>query len=104
MKLIPTPRKYILQTPFLYLTEYLPGILPEKEVIEYIGQMQKLGIPTGPGLNGEPDIATIEKLAIFNATFNERAKNGKVEGVIIMETIPPTGYPTGNIRITGKHF
>lgn len=104
LKLIPTPRKYILQTPFLYLTEYLPGILPEKEVIEYIGQMQKLGIPTGPGLNGEPDIATIEKLAIFNATFNERAKNGKVEGVIIMETIPPTGYPTGNIRITGKHF
>ena len=104
LRLIPSPKKYILQTPFLYLTEYLPGILPEKEVIEYIGQMQKLGIPTGPGLNGEPDISTIEKLAIFNASFNERAKNGKIEGVIIMETIPPTGYPTGNIRITGKHF
>lgn len=104
LKLIPSPKKYILQTPFLYLTEYLPGILPEKEVIEYIGQMQKLGIPTGPGLNGEPDISTIEKLAVFNASFNERVKNGKVEGVIIMETLPPTGYPTGNIRITGKHF
>ena len=66
--------------------------------------MQKLGIPTGPGLNGEPDIATLEKFAVFNSSFNERTKNGKVEGVIVAETIPPTGQLTGNVRITGKYF
>ena len=104
LKAIPVPQKYILQTTFLYLTEYLPGILPQKEVIEYINQMGKLGIPTGTGLNGEPDLATIEKFAVFNATFLERARNGKIEGVLVTETIPPTGYPSGNVRVTGKHF
>ena len=66
--------------------------------------MGKLGIPTGTGLNGEPDLATIEKFAVFNATFLERARNGKIEGVLVTETIPPTGYPSGNVRVTGKHF
>jgi hypothetical protein len=104
LKLTPIPRKYILPTPFLYLTEYLPGVLPQKEVVEYILQMQRLGIPTGPGINGEPDLGTLEKIAVFTASFNERTKNGKVEGVIVTETISPTGQPTGNVRVTGKYF
>ncbi len=104
LKLTPIPRKYILPTPFLYLTEYLSGVLPQKEVVEYILQMQQLGIPTGPGINGEPDLGTLEKIAVFTASFNERTKNGKIEGVIVTETISPTGQPTGNVRVTGKYF
>lgn len=104
LKLIPPPKKYILPTSFLYLTEYLTGVLPQNEVVEYILEMQKVGIPTGPGINGSTDYATIEKIALLNATFKERTTNGKVEAVIVAETIPPTGQLTGNVRVTGKYF
>ena len=104
LKLTLPPKKYILPTPFLYLTEYLSGVLPQKEVVEYILQMERIGVKTGPGINGEPDYGTMEKIAVFTASFNERAKNGKVEGVIVAETIPPTGQLTGNVRVTGKYF
>jgi len=104
LKLTLPPKKYILPTSFLYLTEYLSGVLPQKEVVEYILQMEKIGIPTGPGINGSTDYGTIEKIAVFTSSFKERAKNGKVEGVIVAETIPPTGQLTGNVRVTGKYF
>ena len=104
LKLTLPPKKYILPTSFLYLTEYLSGVLPQKEVIEYILQMEKIGVPTGPGINGSTDYGTLEKIAVFTSSFKERAKNGKVEAVIVAETIPPTGQLTGNVRVTGKYF
>ena len=64
--------------------------------------MKKLGIPVGTGINGEPDLETLATFAKFQAIFKERAKNGKVEGVMYGQTLSPTGQPTNVIRITGK--
>ena len=95
-------KKELIPTPILFLSQTLSGSNPDRELIEYIEQMQSLGLPVGRGINGEPDIATVATYATFQAIFNERAKNGKVEGVAYTETISPTGQPTGIVRIVGK--
>jgi len=89
-------------TPILLLARTLSGSNPDRELINYIEQMQKLGLPVGTGINGEPDLSTISTYAVMNAIFDERAANGKVEGVAYTETIAPTGQPTGVVRIIGK--
>jgi hypothetical protein len=95
-------KKELIPTPILFLSQTLSGSNPDRELIEYIEQMQSLGLPVGRGINGEPDIATVATYATFQAIFNERAKNGKVEGVVYTETISPTGQPTGIVRVVGK--
>ena len=91
-----------IPTPILLLSKTLTGSNPDRELINYIEQMQKLGLPVGTGINGEPDLTTISMYALMNSIFNERAANGKVEGVAYTETIAPTGQPTGVIRVVGK--
>ena len=91
-----------IPTGILALTYILEGSNPDRELIEYVEEMQKLGLPVGPGINGEPDLATAATFASFNAIFRERAKNGKVEAVAYGQTLAPTGEPTGIIRVTGK--
>jgi hypothetical protein len=95
-------KKELIPTPILFLSQTLSGSNPDRELIEYIEQMQSLGLPVGRGINGEPDIATVATYATFQAIFNERAKNGKVEGVAYTETVAPTGQPTGIVRVVGK--
>ena len=91
-----------IPTSVLALTYILEGSNPDRELIEYVEEMQKLGLPVGPGINGEPDLATAATFASFNAIFRERSKNGKVEAVAYGQTLAPTGEPTGIIRVTGK--
>lgn len=91
-----------IPTSILALTYILEGSSPERELQEYVEEMKKLGIPVGTGINGEPDLDSQATFAKFQAIFKERAKNGKVEGVMYGQTLAPTGQPTGVIRITGK--
>jgi hypothetical protein len=70
--------------------------------LNILNKCKSLGLPVGQGINGEPDLATVATYATFQSLFNERAKNGKVEGVAYTETIAPTGQPTGIIRVVGK--
>lgn len=92
----------LVPTPLLLLSQVLTGSNPDRELINYIEQMQSLGLPVGTGLNGEPDLATTATFAAFQSQFLEKAQNGKIEGVVYMETIAPTGQPTGVMRVTGK--
>jgi hypothetical protein len=86
----------IIPLPLLKLAPYLPGSSPNRSYINVIGEMQKLGIPTGPNKDGSPNINLQQSFAILKGADREQKENGKVESAV---DLPP---PYGLITVTGK--
>lgn len=77
----------------LLLTQALPGFSPERASINTIQLLQKVGIPTGPLPDGEPNQMLIFMKNIIKGIDLEESENGKVEAVI---------DPVSLVRVFGK--
>ena len=86
----------IIPLPLLKLAPYLPGSSPNRSYINVIGEMQKLGIPTGPNKDGSPNVNLQQAFALLKGADREQKENGKVESAV---DLPP---PYGLITVTGK--
>jgi len=82
---------------FLALSDFLPGMSPERGVLNIIQYMQQYGQKTGPLPDGSPNRMVRFITAIEKGGYDEFVANGKLEGGVI---VPPlTG---GIVKIFGK--
>jgi hypothetical protein len=77
----------------LLLTQALPGFSPERASINTIQLLQKVGIPTGPLPDGQPNKMLMFMKNIIKGIDLEESENGKVEAVI---------DPVSLVRVFGK--
>ncbi len=81
-----------IPTPLLLLTSLLPGSSPTRSFINGIENMQRLGLPTGPNLDGTPNLGLQSMFAQMKAIDRENKENGKLEGMVITSTGPKKLY------------
>lgn len=81
-RLSPNP----LPNALLVLSEFLPGISPERGVLNTIEYMQAYGLKTGPNPDGSPNRMVAFTTAMQKGGYDEFIQNGKVEGTVF---IPP---------------
>jgi hypothetical protein len=62
--------------------------------------MEKLGLPTGPGPDGSPNLELMKDFSIISAFHKEMIQNGKMSGAAVL-TSPPPGTPT-LVKLGGK--
>jgi hypothetical protein len=92
----------IIPTPILALADVLPGASANRAWMNYIQNLQRVGINTGPYSNGSPNLGLIADFCLISGMYQERDENGKVEVFI-----PPlaTGvFVTQPARASGKYF
>ena len=74
--------------PLLLASQLLDGYSPTRAFTEVIGEMQKLGLPTGPLPDGSPNLGLAHTYAIIKGMSNEQVKNGRTDVPIPSLTIP----------------
>ena len=83
----------------LALSDFLPGISPERGVLNSIEYMEAYGLKVGPLPDGSPNRIIRFTTAMQKGGYDEFIQNGKVSGGVI---VPPiTG---GIVKIFGKAF
>jgi len=97
--IIPNLKRQSIPLPLLKVSEFLPGYSPNRAYINTIQNMQQLGLPTGPNLDGSPNLALIEKYAVIKGMDTETKVNGKVESTFTIDA-PPL---LQGFKITGKY-
>lgn len=75
-----------LPNALLVLSEFLPGIAPERGVLNTIEYMQRYGLKTGPLPDGSPNRMVAFTTAMQKGGYDEFIQNGKVEGTVF---VPP---------------
>ena len=83
----------------MVLSDFLPGISPERGVLNSIEYMEAYGLKVGPLPDGSPNRIIRFTTAMQKGGYDEFIQNGKVSGGVI---VPPiTG---GIVKIFGKAF
>lgn len=82
--------------PLLLLSSLLPGSSATRSFINGIENMQRLGLPTGPNLDGTPNLALQSMFAQIKAQDREMKENGKLNGL--------AKTPFGTFEIAGKNL
>lgn len=83
----------------LSLSDFLPGISPEKGILNSIEYMEAYGLKVGPLPDGSPNRILRFNTAMQKGSYDEFIQNGKVSGGVI---VPPiTG---GIVKIFAKAF
>jgi len=77
--------------PLLLASKFLDGFSPTRATIDIIGELEKLGIPTGPLPDGSPNEFLVAIKAIVDGIDNEEAKNGKVQVACEGFSVTPIG-------------
>ena len=83
----------------LALSDFLPGISPERGVLNSIEYMEAYGLKVGPLPDGSPNRIIRFTTAIQKGGYDEFIQNGKINGGVIVP--PVTG---GIVKIFGKAF
>lgn len=81
----------------LVLSEFLPGISPERGVLNTIEYMQAYGLKTGPNPDGSPNRMVAFTTAMQKGGYDEFVQNGKVEGTVF---VPP--FTGGLLKVFAK--
>jgi hypothetical protein len=68
--------------PLLIGAQFLPGFSNERAKINVISEMQALGLPTEPLLDGSPNRVLLFAESVINGIDNEEISNGAVDGFI----------------------
>ena len=89
--------------PLMLFSSFLGGTSPESNTINIIEQLQKFGIPTGPGPDGSPNVSLIAELAKQTGQEMSEASGGYVQVAIPPDIILPSGRP-GQLMLNGKKF
>jgi hypothetical protein len=97
---LPGPNQ-IVPPPLLFFTPQLKGYSAERSYLEYIKELQKLGLPTGPLPDGSPNLGLIGDYALLKGQSTELFANGKTEFVIPALGVTPAGV-TSPINWSGK--
>lgn len=80
----------------LSLSQFLPGMSETRVFANYIGELQKSGIPTGDLPDGSPNLMLQSSLSQIKGQFREMHENGKTEITVIS--------PTGIVKAYGKSY
>jgi hypothetical protein len=80
--------------PLLMASKFLDGFSATRAHIETIGELQKLGIPTGPLPDGSPNEYVIAMKAIIDSIDKEEASNGQVQVACDGFSVTPIGITT----------
>ena len=83
----------------LALSDFLPGISPERGVLNSIEYMEAYGLKVGPLPDGSPNRIIRFTTALQKGGYDEFIQNGKINGGVIVP--PVTG---GIVKIFGKAF
>jgi len=83
------PGQNRIPLPLLLASQLLDGYSPTRAFTEVIGEMQNLGLPTGPLPDGSPNLGLAHTYAIIKGMSNEQVKNGRTD-----VPIPPLTVPT----------
>lgn len=75
-----------LSNALLVLSEFLPGMAPERGVLNTIEYMQRYGLKTGALPDGSPNRMVAFTTAMQKGSYDEFIQNGKVEGAVF---VPP---------------
>lgn len=67
----------------------LPGFSPERATLNVLEELQKLGIPTGPGPDGSDNLMNQFAKSIIQGMDSEESQNGKVQTSVALA--PPIG-------------
>jgi hypothetical protein len=67
----------------------LPGFSPERATLNVIEELQKLGIPTGPGPDGSDNLMNQFVKSVISGMDSEESQNGKVQTSVALA--PPIG-------------
>jgi hypothetical protein len=86
-----------LPNALLVLSEFLPGISPERGILNTIEYMQAYGLKTGPNPDGSPNRMVAFTTALQKGGYDEFIENGKVEGTVFVP--PMTG---GLLKVFAK--
>jgi hypothetical protein len=65
--------------PLLMASKFLDGFSATRANIEFIGELEKLGIPTGPMSDGSPNEFVVSMKALIDSIDKEEASNGQVQ-------------------------
>jgi len=88
--------------PLLLLSNLKPGFSPTRVFIEHIGNLDKLGLPTGPGPDGSPNMDLMKDFSLISSFHREMIENGKMVGAFSLEGVPPTGGFPSYVKIQGN--
>jgi hypothetical protein len=88
------PQGTTLSRGLIGLANYLPGVSPERGVINTLEIMQKFNLPTGPLADGSPNKMVLYQLATQQGMKIEEAQNGVVD----IGVDPITSLPIGKNR------
>jgi hypothetical protein len=92
----------IIPTPILALADVLPGASANRAWMNYIQNLQRVGINTGPYSNGSPNLGLIADFCLISGMHQERDENGKVE--IFIPPLAAGMFVTQPARASGKYF
>ncbi len=92
----------IIPTPILALADVLPGASANRAWMNYIQNLQRVGINTGPYSNGSPNLGLIADFCLISGMYQERDENGKVE--IFIPPLAAGMFVTQPARASGKYF
>lgn len=67
----------------------LPGFSPERATLNVLEELQKLGIPTGPGPDGSDNLMNQFVKSMISGIDSEESQNGKVQTSVALA--PPIG-------------
>lgn len=67
----------------------LPGFSSERATLNVLENLQKLGIPTGPGPDGSENLMNLFTKSVISGIDSEESQNGKVQTSLILA--PPIG-------------
>jgi len=91
-----------IPTPLLLFSDLKPGFSPTRAYINHIGNMEKLGLPTGPGPDGSPNLELMKDFSLISSFHQEMIQNGKMVGAFSVDDVPPTGGFPAYIKIQGN--
>lgn len=80
--------------PLLLASKFLDGFSATRAHIETIGELQKLGIPTGALPDGSPNEYVIMMKALIDSVDKEEASNGQVQVACEGFAVTPIGITT----------
>jgi hypothetical protein len=80
--------------PLLLSSKFLEGFSASRAFIETIGELEKLGIPTGPMPDGSPNKYLIGMKALIDSVDKEEATNGQVQVACEGFSVTPIGITT----------
>ena len=92
-----------LPLPLLFASEFLDGYSETRAFIDYIDNLEKLGIPTGAMPDGSPNLSMLSSFAQMKSSSLEDAQNGKVQIAIGPLSMTPAGL-TVPASAFGKKF